>query len=406
MAMPVIPADSNALLIQVERCLTPFEEIRDAAILCRGGLIYAVGGASAFEGITDIPRLPLPGCCAIPGMVDTHIHGSGNVSLMNLNGIDELQSMSAVLAEHGVTTFLPTLITAPEAVLLPKIRLLAEACSRTDYPGAVPAGLHLEGPYLSYEARGTQPQCVRDVDLGEVERILEAGAGKIRIMTFAPERAGALDLVRRLKEAGVVPSMGHTTADASVVLAAVDAGATRCTHLFNGMPAIHHRNVSLAAVALTDDRLTVELTADGVHVHPRMIDLAFRAKSAAQVVAISDAVQGTGIKEGNYRLGDERIRIEHGASRRLSDGRLAGSCISLDTALRNLHRFSALDSMEAVACCTINAAKSIGLRDRGAIEPGKRADIVVLDAEGTVTFTMIGGRIAYHRDGVGAAGAQ
>jgi len=395
---PQSATPDNAVLLLADRCLTPDQEIHDAAVLCRAGNIQAVGSASAFRDVTDVPVVRLSGCCLVPGLVDTHLHGSGPVSVMNMAGPDNLREMARTLARHGVTTFLPTLITAPRDQLIQAVARLAAACREFD-DGAEPAGLHLEGPYISHSMRGTQPECVRDVDLGEVKELLAAGLGRVRIMTFAPERKGAEDLVQTLIERNVVPSMGHTEADAATAVRLVEAGATRCTHLFNGMPPLHHRSESITTVALTDDRLCVELNPDGVHVHSRMIRLVMRAKSHRQVVAISDSVQGAGLGDGVYHLGTDEIRIRNGASRRISDGRLAGSCITLDQALRNLMHIAGLPPTEATACCTRNAAESVGLNDRGEIRPGKRADITVLDRDGRVYATIVRGRFVYSAEG-------
>jgi len=384
----------SPMLLLVGRCLTPFQEIHNAAILCRGGMIHAVGGASAFRGVQDVPQIHAPDDCAIPGMVDTHIHGAGATSVMASDTMPDLVPMSQALAAHGVTTFLPTVISAPREEMRAVVRRLAETC-REDYPGAVPVGLHLEGPFISSNMRGTQQECVRDADPGELRDLLEAGNGKIRIMTFAPERKGCIEIIPILRDHGVIPSMGHTAADGETTLRAVEAGATRCTHFYNRMPLLAHRDIYLTTVALTDDRISIELIVDGILVHPRMIDLVCRAKTRDRLVAVSDAVQGTGLGDGLYRLGSDRIRIADGASRRVSDGLLAGSCLPLDRAVVNLVRFSSLTHSEAVACATVNAARSIGLTDRGVIQPGKRADIVVLDRNGRVRLTIVRGRVVY-----------
>jgi N-acetylglucosamine-6-phosphate deacetylase len=266
--------------------------------------------------------------------------------------------------------------------------------------GAVPVGIHIEGPYLNPVKRGAQSErAIRPVDLDEARRLLAAGDGLVRIMTFAPELDRSADLIRLLRESAVVPSMGHSSADEETVLAAIGLGASRCTHFYNGMPQLDSRNVRLTAVALTDDSVTIEIITDGVHVHRRMVDLAIRSKPLSRIVAVSDAVQGAGLPDGLYHLGGDEVRIADGHSTRVSDGTIAGSCITLDRAMRNLADFSSLSESEAVACCTVNAARSIGLYDRGEIVPGKRADIVVLNAEREVEMTIVGGRIVYTRSG-------
>lgn len=393
---PAAPA-AEAFILRVDSCLTPTEIISDACILCTGGVINAVGGASAFQELQDIPWIHRPGCIAIPGLVDTHIHGTGGYDVMT--GGPDISSMSSTLASHGVTAFMPTVLSADVPKMLERLEKTAALC-QDGLHGAVPVGIHLEGPYLNVQKRGSQAaEFIRAVDEGEARELLEAGRGKIRIMTFAPELERAESLLELLLARQVVPSMGHSLADEEATRRAIDIGATRCTHFYNGMPQLTQREVSLPAVVLTDDRVTIELIVDGVHVHPRMIDLACRAKPRNRVVGISDAATGAGLAEGLYHFGNDMVQVSEGSCRRVSDGRLAGSCLTLDTAMRNLRRFSpALSDQEVISCFTLNAARSVGLGDRGQIQPGRRADITLLDADWNIRMTFAGGRLVYDRD--------
>ncbi len=402
-----VPADARppdtgvrAFILQVDECLTPLETIRDACILCRDGVIAAVGGASAFVGLDDLPRLHCPGCTAIPGLVDTHIHGAGGYDALRADVNPDVSPMSLTLAAHGITSFVPTVLSATPARLLEVVHSLAGLCHDA-HPGAVPIGIHLEGPFINQQKRGSQnAAAIRAIDLGEARDLLAAANGKMRIMTLAPELERAELLINLLREHGVAPSMGHSLADEAATLRAVDAGATRCTHFYNGMPQLGQRDVALTAVALTDDRITIELIADGVHVHPRMVDLACRAKPRGHVVGTSDAATGAGLADGFYEFGGDQVQIADGSCRRVSDGRLAGSCMTLDRALRNFRAFvPELKVNEAIACFTLAAARSIGFQDRGLIQPGRRADIAILDPEWNVVMTVVNGRIVYDREG-------
>lgn len=389
----------DAFILHVDTCLTPLELIRDACILCRHGQIIAVGGFSAFVGLDDLPRLERPGCVAVPGLIDTHLHGTGGCDLMQADVDDDIGCMSAVLAVHGVTSFVPVILSASRHKMLNLAQVLAGLC-HDDHAGAVPVALHLEGPYLNRQRVGTQPlEHVRSIDLGEMRALLQAAAGTIRVVTFAPELAQAAELIALLRENHVVPSMGHTAADEYAAKRAIDAGATRCTHFYNGMPPLAQRDIGITAVALTDERVTIELIADGVHVHPRMIDLACRTKPRDRVVGTSDATQGAGMADGLYQLGDDQIEVQHGESRRVADARLAGSGITLERAMHKFMGFApSLTTRDAIACYTLNAARSIGLTDRGTIQPGKRADIAVFDKDWNVAMTVIKGRIVFDRN--------
>lgn len=393
---------ADDFILHVSACLTPRERINNASILFRGGEILAVGGFSALRVLDDIPCLDLPDCFAVPGLVDSHLHGSGGVETMDLDKGADMTPMSRILARHGVTSFVPTVLSAERDRMLRVIENVTTWCDR-EQDGAVPVGIHLEGPYLNPEKRGTQERkSVRPVDLGEAREFLETGRDKIKTLTFAPEVDKAEELIEMLREHGVVPSMGHSQANGEATLRAIDAGATRCTHLFNGMPSLDQRRIALTTIGLTDDRVTVELIVDGTHVHPAMIALACRSKPARQVVCISDANQGAGLREGRYHLGNDDIITRNGESRRVSDGRLAGSCLTLDQGLHNLMEFSCYNQNEALACHTANAARSLGLTDRGVIQPGKRGDVVVLDKDWNVKLTIIAGRVVYDgRDGKG-----
>ncbi len=389
--------ETQGFILKVNSCLTPVETIHNASILCRDGMIQAMGGYSALQVLEDIPCIDMSHYHAMPGLIDTHLHGSVGFAAMDADQDSDLSVISAGLAKHGVTSFVLTVLAAARQKMLNVIDALASAHGQ-QFPGAVPVGIHLEGPYLSLAKRGAQSaEAIRSIDIGEARELIQAGKKHIKTMTFAPELEQSTDLVKLLLENNVVPSMGHSMAEEDDVKQAVAAGATRCTHLFNGMPPLNQRKAGLTSVALTDDRLTIELIVDGVHVHRRMIDLACRIKQDNRVVGISDATQGAGLKDGIYHLGEDKVQLQSGVCRRVSDGTLAGSCLTLDQAMRNLCEFSSLSKNQVLKCFTSNAADSIGLGDRGVIQPGKRADIVVVDDNFQIQMTIVGGRVAYDR---------
>lgn len=389
------PAD-GAYILRVDACLTPGETIHQASVLCRNGLIEAIG---AFDSLTalagDVPCLDMRGCQAIPGLVDTHLHGSGGGGTMDADQMDSLAPISRMLARHGVTSFISTLLSAPQEKMLKVADAICQL--REDaLPGAVPIGVHYEGPYLRVEKRGAQREYyIRQIDMGEARELLAVGQGKIRMMTLAPELKNSEQLIELLREANAVPSMGHSLADENAVTRAIDCGATRVTHLYNGTTKLDQRNSGLTAVALVDDRVTIELIADGFHVHPVMLEIACRIKPLHRIVGISDATQGAGLKDGLYHLGDDRVEIANGWCRRYVDGRLAGSCLTLDRAMRNLPKFASLAREQVLTCFTHNPAASLGFHDRGLLLPGKRADIAVVDADWNVRMTIVGGRVVY-----------
>jgi N-acetylglucosamine-6-phosphate deacetylase len=388
-------ADKRTLYI-TDYCLTPGERINNSGILCEDNKILAVGGASAFVKEPGLHVVELPGAYAMPGFVDTHIHGAGgfDASLAYEENAD-ISLMSALLASRGVTSFVPTVASGPKDKMLAAISCLASMLER-DMPGAEPVGIHVEGPFLCPEKRGSQRlEDLRTVDIGLAREIAAAGRGKIIFWTFAPELSGAEKLIELMLENSIKPSMGHSQADEEHVLRAVEAGALRCTHLYNGMPPLHQRDICLTSVALTDDRITIEMISDGYHIHPRMVDLACRSKPKDKLLGISDAVQAAGLGDGDYRMGLVDIKVSNGHAV-TKDGVIAGTTLTLDKVWYNFLMYSHMKPEDSAACFTLNPARDAGLQNRGEIAPGKRADIAVFDAFTNKTrLTVVAGKIVH-----------
>jgi N-acetylglucosamine-6-phosphate deacetylase len=263
--------------------------------------------------------------------------------------------------------------------------------------GAEPVGIHMEGPFLNKVKHGSQRDndILEDIDIGLARELISAAKGTIKICTFAPELPGAIKFIELLLENGIKPSMGHCMAEEKDVLAAVDAGALRCTHIYNGMPPLHHREVALTAVALTDDRITIEIIADGVHINPRMIDLACRTKPKDKIIGVSDAVEAAGLRDGTYHLGTSELKVEKGLSK-TTDGIIAGTTMTLEQGWHHLVTYSHLTNREAARCFTANPANDLSLSDRGELKPGKRADISFFDTGTNKTLLSVSrGKIIY-----------
>lgn len=387
------------LLIHLDYCLTPCTRINNAAIVINGGSIFALGGYSAFTNTHQYEVIDMPGCYALPGFVDTHIYGAGGFDCMH---IDEGQpaAMSRSLARHGVTSFVPTTQSERPERLLTVVESLAKLCTNKDLPGALPVGIHIEGPFISREKSGSHvDEFVREVDLEEGRALMEAGNGHVRIFACAPELAKAHELIAEICARDIVPELGHTMADQDAVTAAIDAGARRCSHILNGMEPLKQRAVGLAAVSMTDERMWVELIVDGVHVAPSMIDLICRCIPADKLILVSNAMMAAGLDaDGEYQLGPDAIRVVDGQAKIKGGQTLAGATKLLDHNYRGLLRYSNLSQEEVAAACTLNPARSIGLSDRGSIRPGKRADLVILDSEHCVRMTIVKGEIVYRAD--------
>ncbi len=393
---------SMRVLYLVDYCLTPSERIANAGILCDGNFILALGGATAFNREAGLKVVELKGFYAVPGFIDTHIHGAGGFdSSSAFAGIDKLGSMCRTLASHGTTSFVPTIVSEETDKMLKAIDLLASAVDK-DFSGAIPVGINVEGPFINPKKCGAQqPEHIRPIDIGEARELIAAGRGHVKMMTFAPELDRAEELVAVIRENNVIPSMGHCLADERAVLMAIDSGALRCTHLFNGMNQLHQRNIGLASLALVDNRVDVELILDGALIHPRMIELACRTKPKDKIVGISDAVEGMGMSDGSYHIGESEIRIQNGKVTTL-DGTIAGTTQSLEKGWQHLAEASHMKRTEAAACLSMNPARSIGLSDRGELSPGKLADIAFFDsANHNARLTVSRGNIVFDSESHG-----
>ena len=360
-------------------------------LIVRGGRIAEIGP------VLDIPpgppTLDAKGLVVAPGFVDLQCNGAGGIDLTAEP--ERLWDVAALLPRWGVTAWLPTIVTSPEANRHRALAALAQGRpSDDDAPVALPLGLHFEGPFLSSERKGAH--VARHLAPPEMAAIdgWSHDAG-VRLVTLAPELPGALEVMRALVDRGVVVSLGHSMATAAEASAGVDAGARWATHLFNAMPPLHHRDPGLAGVALTDERLGVGLIADGLHVHPLMVMLAARALGP-RLTLVTDAVAALGMPPGVVRLGGMEA-LSDGEGVRLPDGTLAGSNLSMDDAVANLMAFAGTTLIDAVAAATRAPAAVLGLdHERGVLAPGAVGDLVLLDPDGVgVVATVIGGRVAW-----------
>jgi N-acetylglucosamine-6-phosphate deacetylase len=331
------------------------------------GAITAVGLAGAGRGI------------ATPGFVDLQANGFAGVDFASADIAAYGRAADAML-ETGVTSFQPTLITAHEAELVAALREVP------DDPRIV--GVHLEGPFLSPARLGAHPaEARRDPDPALLERLLDAGP--VSYMTLAPELAGALELIDRLHERGIVASCGHSNATAEEAHAAFDRGARTVTHLFNAMRPLGHRDPGIAGAALARDDVVVQAIVDGVHLAPETVQLVCRA-AAGRLALVTDAIAAAGIGDGRYRLGGVEVTVRDGVARR-DDGVLAGSVLTMIEAVRNLHALGA-PLVQAVDAASRVPARILGRADLGTLRPGGRADVVVLDDRLEVSRVLLSGR--------------
>ncbi len=337
-----------------------------------GDRITAVGaGAPPAPAAAHYPVL-------VPGFVDVHVHGGAGAAFPGGNA-EEVRRAVAFHRAHGTTTTLASLVAAAPAELRRSVDVLAELV----VDGEV-AGVHLEGPWLAAARCGAHdPAQLRDPDPAELDKLLATGV--VAMVTLAPERDGALAAIRRVAESGVVAAVGHTDADYALTRAAIAAGARHGTHLFNAMAPLHHREPGPAVALLNDDRVTVELVTDGLHVHPALWEHAVRAAGAHRVAAVTDAMAAAGMPDGAYQLGHLDVEVVDRVARLAGGGAIAGSTATADVLFRNIVRHAAVPRAEAlrraVAMTASTPARALGLTDVGELVVGRRADVVGLEAD-------------------------
>ncbi|WP_432542899.1 N-acetylglucosamine-6-phosphate deacetylase [Kineococcus sp. SYSU DK002] len=344
--------------------------LTDGWALLRGAEVVQVGtgpAPAADETVT--------GAHVVPGFVDVHCHGGGGASFGG--SVEDALTVARTHRAHGTTTLVASLVTRPLDELAATLDVYRDLV--TD---GVLAGVHLEGPWLSPAHHGAHdPALLREPDPADLDRLL--GTGLVRVVTIAPELPGGLAAVQRIAGAGAVAAVGHTDADADLAGRAVDAGARAATHLFNAMPPLHHRAPGPVAALLDDDRVTVELIADGVHLHPLVVALAARRAGRGRVALVTDAMAATGADDGRYRLGGLDVDVEDGVARLTGSSTIAGSTLTQDQALR-VAVGAGVDLDDALAALTAAPARLLGRADVGHLEPGARGGAVVLADDLTV----------------------
>jgi N-acetylglucosamine-6-phosphate deacetylase len=374
------------VLLSGARIVVPGGLLEPGWLRVRNGRILAVGAGTPPAPDPGEEHRELTGRTVLPGFIDCHVHGGGGGAYTSAAPA-EVRRAVAFHRSRGTTRTMASLVTAPVEDLLAALAPLAELTEE----GLI-AGVHLEGPFLSPGRCGAQdPRYLLEPDPELLDRFVAAGRGAVRMVTIAPELPGALDLVRRIVDAGAIAAIGHSDATYDEARAAVEAGATAATHLWNAMRPVHHRQPGIVGAALESDDLVCELIADGHHVHPAAILLTFRA-AAGRVALITDAISAAGAADGLYRLGRTLVRVERGKARLEGGTSIAGSTIGTGDALRYAVRTAGVSLPMASDAISLVPARLLGIDgETGSLETGKAADLVVLDAELQVADVMCAG---------------
>lgn len=388
---------TNRLSIINGKIVTPNEVIENGIVFCEDDQIQYVGKPTDAAPEPRSIIIDASGKLVLPGFIDTHFHGSGGDDVM-AEGTAGLRRISRALLKYGTTGYLASTVAARHDDLL---RVIENTISAEDSeePAATILGMHIEGPYINLKYKGAQPEWgIRDPNLDECGELLKAAAGRIKIMTLAPELPGGLELIRLLTSAGVTASLGHSDADYDTALAAIEAGATHATHLFNAMSGVRHRQPGLATACLNESGICAELICDGVHVDPRVAHLAWKMKGRDGLALITDATSAQGHGDGIYNMGDFQIEVR-GPLCTLMDGKtIAGSILTMNLAVRNAMNFTGMNLIDASRATSFIPARFCGVSDRkGSIEIGKDADLAILNSDFSVSHTILAGTVVYQQ---------
>jgi N-acetylglucosamine-6-phosphate deacetylase len=383
------------IAIRARRAFTPFDEIADAVVVIQGSKIVAVGPRDNVDLPRGVREIIAPGQTVVPGFVDLHIHGAGGRDVMEASR-EALEIIAATVAAHGTTSFVATTVTASEKETRSSVAGIAHFIPHASQDAARELaaevlGIHFEGPFISPARRGVHPaKWIAQPSPELLAGFLEEARGTAQILTLAPELPGALELIADARGAGLVVSLGHTDATYEQAQAGIEAGATHAAHVYNAMRPFSHRDPGVIGAVLTSPKVSAELIADGVHVDEAAMRMLVELKTPERVILVSDGMSATGMPDGKYQLGMFEVKVSGGVARN-AEGKLAGSTLTLDRALRNMVALG-IPLSSALRMLTANPARQIGLGARkGVLAAGADADLVFLDDKLEVAGVMTRG---------------
>ena len=381
---------SDRTLLSGARVITPDSRTEPSDVLIEDGRIAAVSPGLSGDGADTVD---LSGAVIAPGFIDVHVHGGGGHPLITTDS-GEIEAYARWAVSQGVTSFLATVCAPTPEAALDCLAACANAHEASD--GAALLGVNLEGPFVSPERRGAlPPSWPATPDAETFRRLLDASGGKLRLMTVAPELPGSAEVIREALSGDVRVSVGHTDATYEVARDAFAAGASHVTHAFNAMRPFHHREPGPLGAALEADDVTVEVIADGVHLHPATVRTLVSAFGPERIALITDGVTPAGQDNGTFRIGDVEARLKDGGMR-LPDGTIAGSVATMADVVRNVVRWDVADLAAAATMASATPARALGLGERkGRVAPGYDADLIALTDDLSVAATWVAGQLVY-----------
>jgi len=378
--------------------VTPFQLINGKAIIVEKGKILEIKNEDEMNTVilTEAEVIEAKDKFVVPGFIDIHVHGSGGSDVIDGN-YEAINQIAITHSRFGTTAFLPTTMTMDKNKIIRSLKTIYEAKLR-GIGGAEILGVNLEGPYINPKKKGAQREIdIREPSIKEFTEFNKASGNLIRLVTIAPEMPRATELIKYLRKQGIIASVGHTNATYAQTQDGIKVGLSHVTHIFNAMRGLHHREPGVVGAALTSPELTVEIIADGIHIHPIVLKIITQIRENKKIVLITDSMRATGMKEGTYDLGGQEVTVNKGQAR-LKDGTLAGSVLTMDKAVKNMVSKVGISLPKAIQMASFNPAKSIGIDDKkGSLEPGKDADIVILNKNLETEVTIIAGKIVYGR---------
>lgn len=365
--------------------------LSNGTIIVDNGTIEAVKAEDILE---DIETINLSNYKVLPGLIDTHIHGANGYDTMD-SDYNSLNEISKYLGTIGVTGFLSTTVTAPWDKITAAVENIHKAMS-LGVEGAELLGAYIEGPFITEKYKGAHPsEYIREIDIEGIKSLIASFPSCIRTIIVAPEKEGAIELIKYLKSQGINSSIGHTNATFEETIAAIEAGANIAVHVFNGMRGLHHREPGIVGAVLSDDRIACELIADMIHVHPAIMKLVVKAKGIENISLITDCMMAGGLEDGEYMLGELKVIVKDGVAR-IENGSLAGSTLKLINAIRNMKEYVEISLTDAVNMASLVPARIAGVAHiQGSIECGKKANFTVIDDDYNVVMTIVNGEIIY-----------
>jgi N-acetylglucosamine-6-phosphate deacetylase len=381
---------SQTIYIANATLITPHETIKGGEMLIAGGTILAV----AQKGVIQKPKkariIDAKGRLVVPGFIDVHVQGAGGADV--LDGTKRaIKTIARALAKEGTTSFLATtVITDKRSAHLGVI----DEVMKEGTGGAEVLGIHLEGPYINPLRRGMiRAENIRKASIKDLRHIMKCCKHRLAMMTVAPEVQGVATLIPELTRRGIVASFGHSDATYVQTRRGLKKGITHVTHICNAMPSLHHRAPGPLAAIAEHEQCTIQLIADGIHIHPSVVRLLIKAVGMQRIVLITDAMSATGLKDGNYTYNELTYTARQGAAR-YTDGTLIGTALTLRQMVARLRKHGGVSLREAIAAATLNPARTLGIEHRkGSLMAGKDADVVIMDRRLKVYNVLIGGKI-------------